>query len=47
MSLDNQRSLKLAIHRDPVFMTAAEQVAGEMNSGARVPSGGQPSTIGG
>jgi malate synthase len=35
MSLDNQRSLKLAIHRDPVFMTAAEQVAGEMNKWAR------------
>jgi malate synthase len=35
MSLDNQRNLKLAIHRDPVFMTAAEQVAGEMNKWAR------------
>ena len=35
MSLDNQRSLKLAIHRDPVFLTAAEQVAGEMNKWAR------------
>lgn len=31
MSLDNQRNLKLAIHKDPVFMTVAEQVAGEMN----------------
>jgi malate synthase len=31
MSLDNQRNLKLAIHRDQVFMRAAEQVAGEMN----------------
>jgi malate synthase len=31
MSLDNQRNLKLAIHRDPVFMKAAEQVAAEMN----------------
>lgn len=31
MSLDNQRNLKLAIDRDPVFMTAAEQVAAEMN----------------
>src|SRR5580765_9033600 len=30
MSLDNQRNLKLAIHRDPVFMTAAEQVAGRV-----------------
>ena len=32
MSLDNQRNLKLAIHRDPVFMKVAEQVAGEMNA---------------
>ena len=24
MSLDNQRNLKLAIHRDPVFLEAAE-----------------------
>jgi malate synthase len=31
MSLDNQRNLRLAIHQDPVFMTAAEQVASEMN----------------
>jgi malate synthase len=31
MSLDNQRNLKLAIAKDDVFMTAAEQVAGEMN----------------
>ena len=35
MSLDNQRNLKLAIHRDPVFMKAAEQVAGEMNKWAQ------------
>jgi malate synthase len=35
MSLDNQRNLKLAIHRDPVFMRAAEQVAGEMNQWAK------------
>jgi malate synthase len=35
MSLDNQRNLKLAIHRDPVFMKAAERVAGEMNQWAR------------
>jgi malate synthase len=35
MSLDNQRNLKLAIRRDPVFLTAAEQVAGEMNTWAR------------
>ena len=27
MSLDNQRNLKLAIHRDPVFLKVAEQVA--------------------
>jgi malate synthase len=31
MSLDNQRSLRLAIHRDDTFMAVAEQVAGEMN----------------
>src|SRR5262245_58606133 len=31
MSLDNQRNLKLAIHRDPLFMKVAEKVAGEMN----------------
>ncbi|MEO8682918.1 MAG: malate synthase [Vicinamibacterales bacterium] len=35
MSLDNQRSLKLAIHRDPVFMKVAEQVATEMNTWAQ------------
>lgn len=35
MSLDNQRSLKLAIARDPLFLTVAEQVAGEMNTWAR------------
>ena len=34
MSLDNQRNLKLAIHRDPVFLEVAEQVAGEMNDWA-------------
>jgi malate synthase len=34
MSLDNQRNLKLAIHRDPVFTKVAEQVAGEMNKWA-------------
>jgi malate synthase len=32
MSLDNQRNLKLAIHRDAVFMKAAEGVAAEMNA---------------
>jgi malate synthase len=34
MSLDNQRNLKLAIHRDPVFTKVVEQVAGEMNKWA-------------
>jgi malate synthase len=32
MSLDNQRNLKLAISKDPVFMKVAQQVAEEMNS---------------
>src|SRR6266481_5686143 len=32
MSLDNQRNLKLAIHRDPVFMKTAAEVAREMNN---------------
>lgn len=31
MSLDNQRNLKLAIHRDPMFLAVASEVAGEMN----------------
>ncbi|WP_246859567.1 hypothetical protein [Spirosoma sp. KCTC 42546] len=31
MSLDNQRNLKLAIHKDPLFLAVAEQVATEMN----------------
>src|SRR5262249_22932778 len=35
MSLDNQRNLKLAIQRDPMFTKVAEQVAGEMNNWAR------------
>jgi len=35
MSLDNQRSLKLAIARDPQFLEVAEQVAGEMNAWAQ------------
>lgn len=35
MSLDNQRNLKLAIHKDEVFMKAAEKVAGEMNMWAK------------
>ncbi|HEX6163849.1 MAG TPA: hypothetical protein VFZ31_10815 [Vicinamibacterales bacterium] len=34
MSLDNQRNLKLAIHRDAKFLAVAEQVAGEMNKWA-------------
>ena len=35
MSLDNQRNLKLAIARDPVFLNVAERVAAEMNEWAR------------
>ena len=35
MSLDNQRNLKLAFAKDPIFMTAAEKVAGEMNQWAQ------------
>lgn len=35
MSLDNQRNLKLATHRDPVFLKVAEQIAGEMNKWAQ------------
>lgn len=35
MSLDNQRNLKLAIHKDDTFLTAAEQVANEMNQWAQ------------
>ncbi|SEL35441.1 aldolase/citrate lyase/malate synthase family protein [Parapedobacter koreensis] len=31
MSLDNQRNLKLAFSRDPLFLGVAERVAGEMN----------------
>jgi malate synthase len=34
MSLDNQRNLRLAIHRDAAFMKAAERVAAEMNQWA-------------
>jgi malate synthase len=34
MSLDNQRNLKLAIQREPLFLKVAEQVAGEMNKWA-------------
>ncbi|HEX2339975.1 MAG TPA: hypothetical protein VHI98_05785 [Vicinamibacterales bacterium] len=35
MSLDNQRNLKLAIHRDPVFLKVTEQIAGEVNTWAK------------
>jgi malate synthase len=35
MSLDNQRNLKIAIARDPLFMRVAEGVAAEMNEWAR------------
>jgi malate synthase len=34
MSLDNQRNLKLAVHRDDRFLSAAEHVAAEMNAWA-------------
>ena len=36
MSLDNQRNLKLAIARDPLFLKVAEKVAAEMNNGQLV-----------
>ena len=35
MSLDNQRNLKLAIHKDPVFLNVAGKVAVEMNRWAK------------
>jgi malate synthase len=35
MSLDNQRNLKLAFHKDAVFLKVAEQVASEMNKWAK------------
>jgi malate synthase len=35
MSLDNQRSLQLAIHRDPLFLKVAEEVSREMNQWAK------------
>jgi malate synthase len=35
MSLDNQRNLRLAIARDPLFLGVAERVAAEMNEWAR------------
>src|SRR6185503_1456813 len=34
MSLDNQRNLRLAIAKDPVFLRVAESVAAEMNAWA-------------
>jgi malate synthase len=34
MSLDNQRSLKLAIHKDSLFMAVAKSLSGEINSWA-------------
>ena len=34
MSLENQRNLRLAIHRDPLFLRVAAQVAHEMNQWA-------------
>ncbi len=34
MSLDNQRNLRLAFAKDPVFLQTAETVAGQMNSWA-------------
>ena len=36
MSLDNQRNLKLAIHKDPIFLKIAKQVANEMNNWSAV-----------
>ena len=35
MSLDNQRNLRMALARDPLFMTVAAQVASDMNQWAR------------
>lgn len=35
MSLDNQRNLKLAIHKDPLFLNVAKIVAGQMNHWSR------------
>ncbi len=34
MSLDNIRNLKLAIHKDPVFLKVSEKIAGSMNKWA-------------
>jgi malate synthase len=35
MSLDNQRNIRLAFARDPLFLKVAEEVAGEMNAWSR------------
>jgi malate synthase len=35
MALDNQRNLKLAIAKDPLYLEVAEEVAAEMNTWAR------------
>jgi len=35
MSLDNQRNLKLAIHRDPLFLQVSQEVAAQMNDWAK------------
>ena len=35
MSLDNQRNLRLAIHKEPSFLDTAEQVSREMNAWAK------------
>jgi malate synthase len=35
MAIDNQRNLKLAIAKDPIFMRVAEEVASEMNRWAQ------------
>ena len=35
MSLENQRNLKIAIRRDPMFLTVAKDVAAEMNKWAQ------------
>src|ERR1051325_7176785 len=35
MSLDNQRNLKLAIHKDPLFMNVAQNLSNEINKWAK------------
>ena len=34
MSLDNIRNLKLAIHKDPIFLSVSEKIAASMNKWA-------------